>query len=395
MTAKADRHKVIIVGGGPAGLSTALHLLQQAPHLADDLLVIEAQQHPRPKLCGGALTFHGEEQLAALGLTLADVPAFVAHRMEFRLGNSAFTVPYQNAMRIFDRAVFDAALAAAARQQGVCIHSNERVQAVQVAADGVSVHTDYGRYQADVLVAADGAKSTVRRKLGMQHTSHVARLLRIMTPLDPANDPAWRDHNVIFDFSPVQRGIHGYIWHFPCYYNGQPTMNRGIFDSRLLQNHNKHHNGHNSHKPTLKQALDDDLQQRQVDRQDVPLEGHPVRWFDPNAEFARPRVLLIGDAAGVDPLFAEGISYAMEYGQIATQMMTEAFASGDFAFSGYRERLLSHRLGKLLHRRTTIARALYRQDFPALWSLLFRLAHYSPRRVQVMIGAAMAVLPPK
>ena len=390
MTVDAGRHKIIIVGGGPAGIATALHVLRQAPHLADDLLVIEAQRYPRPKLCGGALTFHGEEQLEAMGLTLADVPAFVAHRMEFRLGESAFTVPYQDAMRIFDRAVFDAALADAAREQGVCVHSNERVIDVQINNAGVTLTTTQATYQADVLVAADGAKSTVRRKLGLFHTGHVARLLRIMTPLDPATSQMWQDHSVVFDFSPARQGIHGYIWHFPCYFNGRPTMNRGIFDSRLLQNHNG-----NGHKPTLKQAFDTDLQRREVDTQDVPLEGHPVRWFDPQAQFSRPRVLLVGDAAGVDPLFAEGISYAMEYGAIAAQVISEAFAADDFTFAEYRQRLLNHRLGKLLHRRTLIARALYRQDLPALWSLLFRLAHYSPRRVQVMIGAGMAVLPPR
>lgn len=396
MQPNPTRYQVIIVGAGPAGLATGLHLARRAPQLADEMLILEAKQHPRAKLCGGAVTFHGEEQLQALGLTLADVPSYTAHRVRFQLGNTAFTVPHDAAMRIFDRAVFDAALADAADARGLRIQSRESLLDVTPVADGVEIETSNGRYHARVLVAADGAKSTVRRKLRLFSTGNVARLLRVMTPLDPENSVAWQSHTATFDFTPAKHGIQGYVWHFPCYYNGAPTMNRGIFDSRLLGERNGKHNGHanGTGRPSLKQYFMDELDGHAVSLDDVPLEGHPVRWFDPNGDFARPHVLLTGDAAGVDPLFAEGISYAMEYGAIAAAAIHAAFQREDFSFADYRARLLEHRLGKLLRRRTRIARAIYRQDVPALWSLLFRLADYSPRRVQHGIGSWMAVLPP-
>ena len=48
-------HDILIIGAGPAGLSTALHLAQLAPELVGRTLILEKAHHPRPKLCGGGL----------------------------------------------------------------------------------------------------------------------------------------------------------------------------------------------------------------------------------------------------------------------------------------------------------------------------------------------------
>ncbi|MEO0564075.1 MAG: hypothetical protein AAF125_18365, partial [Chloroflexota bacterium] len=126
----------------------------------------------------------------------------------------------------------------------------------------------------------------------------------------------------------------------------------------------------------------------------VTLRGHPVRWFHPDNEFARPHLLLVGDAAGVDPLFAEGISFAMEYGGIAADAVMRAFESEDYSFAGYGPSLLKHNMGRLLARRTWVARHLYGHRTPWAWQLLWRAASVSPHRVQQQIGNALAVLPP-
>lgn len=382
-----QRYKVIIVGGGPAGLGTALHIARERPDLAEDMLILEAREHPRPKLCGGGITVHGEEQLQRLGVEI-NTAAFTVHELVFRLGKQHLTIKHENAMRIFDRAEFDAALADVVTAKNLNLHSNERLLDIERAPDGVCVTTDKGTYFTTVLVAADGAKSTVRQKLKLHSGVGVARLLRIMTPIDTEREAIWQAGQAVFDFTCVQHNLQGYMWDFPVYVGGKPFMNRGIFDSRITPQPfgQRQHDG-------LKQIFADGLQLRDIDLKDAVLQGHPVRWFNRDAVFSQPHILLVGDAAGVDPLFAEGISYAMEYGGIAAACINEAFSRDDFAFRDYRQRLLDHQLGRLLGRRTLVARHLYQYRYPALWSLLWVLAGIAPRRIQRSFGASLALLP--
>lgn len=383
----AEQHKIIIVGGGPAGLGAALHLTRRMPWLVDELLVIEAATYPRQKVCGGGVTFHGEEQLRDLDIEI-DVPSFHVHRLVFRLGRQAFSATSADAMRIIQRKEFDAALARAVVTRGLHCRTGERVLDLIVREDGVTLVTAQGTYTADVVIGADGANSVVRQKLQLPAAAGVARLLRAMTPIEPTQTTAWQEHTAVFDFSCVLQGIQGYAWDFPCYVDGRPFMNRGIFDSRIEPEHRQP-----MQHGALKQAFTAGLNERQVDMHSFHLEGHPVRWFNPRAEFARPRVLLAGDAAGVDPLFAEGISYAMEYGVVIAAMVEEAFARRDFAFRNYRERLLHHRLGQSLKRRAAVARHLYRHQWPQFWSAIWQLASISPAVIKHAIGSSLDVLP--
>jgi len=47
---------VVIIGGGPAGTSAALHVQRLDPKLASRTILLEKSSHPREKICGGALT---------------------------------------------------------------------------------------------------------------------------------------------------------------------------------------------------------------------------------------------------------------------------------------------------------------------------------------------------
>ena len=347
-------HDVIIVGAGPAGISTALHLAQIAPHLTSRTLILEKAHHPRPKLCGGGLLPDAEVVLRSLGLDITEVPHVDVDWAHFDFDGKGMTMRGEKdgrfAFRTIRRHEFDAWLAGKARARGFLIHENTTVKRVTVTGSGVTLETDKGDYRARVVVGADGSNSVIRRAVIPHEDIHVARLLEIAT--EPK--PEYSFHiqgDSYFDFLHLPQGILGYTWDFPALENGQAVRIRGIFDSNVYK--------HKMAIP-LREALGDEFRRHGYDLADYTLEGHPLRWFEVKSAFSVPRILLVGDAAGADALFGEGISIALGYGQFAACTIQDAFARKDFSFSGYKPALLRSELGKALRRRTWFARFFYR-----------------------------------
>ena len=150
-------------------------------------------------------------------------------------------------------------------------------------------------------------------------------------------------------------------------------MNRGVFDSRAVPD---------KPKADLKEVLAESMAERGRDLDDYELKGHPIRWWSSDGVFSRPRVLLVGDAAGADPLMGEGISFALGYGEPAAAAIADAFARDDFSFAGYRQRLLAHPLFKQLSVRTRLARYAYLLNYPLVvrlgWSLMRLFLRFTP-----------------
>jgi flavin-dependent dehydrogenase len=78
--------------------------------------------------------------------------------------------------------------------------------------------------------------------------------------------------------------------------------------------------------------------------------SHPIRWFSHDVPIARPNVILVGDAAGIEPAFGGGIHLALSYGEIAAKALIQAFQTDDFSFRHYNDGLMSHYLGKHIRR---------------------------------------------
>jgi len=233
------------------------------------------------------------------------------------------------------------------------------------------VTTPKATFRAKVVIAADGSRSFVRRALGWDGDSHVARLLEVLTPESAHSRAEFRDGVAVFDFTPLGDGLQGYYWDFPSHIAGQPFMNRGVFDSRACPQRPR---------ADLKRILRDALDRRDRRLDDHELKGHPIRWWDRANRFAVPRVLLVGDAAGADPLMGEGISFALGYGEVAAAAVADAFARDDFSFATYRDRLLAHPLFTQLDARVRLARLLYRIASPRLMRLVWEIVCWRLRR---------------
>lgn len=349
---------ILIVGSGPSGTSTALHLVKNNPTWVERIVVVDKAVHPREKLCGGGVTHIGQNILARLGLPF-EPKSFEVREVRLLYEDQSYSFFGNPVFRIIRRDEFDHWLVKTAESLGVTVRQGEAVTDVVPHEDFVEVTTEKAIFHAKTVVAADGARSFVRRRLKWEDDSRVARLIEVLTPENAHIQPEFRDGVAVFDFTPMtDHQLQGYYWDFPSYVEGQPYMNRGVFDSRARPERPK---------ADLKETLKDALAARDRDLSKFKLKGHPIRWWGSDGRFAMPRVILVGDAAGTDPLFGEGISFALGYGEVAAEALADAFARQDFSFETYRERLRQHPLFVQLRIRTRLARFAYILKYPRLF----------------------------
>ncbi len=358
------RVDVLIVGSGPSGTSTALHLIKNDPAWAKRIVIVDKAIHPREKLCGGGITHMGTNILARLGLPF-EPDYFKVKEVRLNYQDRSYSLFGNPIFRIVRRDKFDHWLVQTAEKLGVRVRQGEAVKDITAHEDYVAVETDKATFHARVVVGADGSRSFLRRRLKWDDDSRVARLVEVLTPEDAMIQPEFRDGVAVFDFTYMTEGLQGYYWDFPSYVEGQPFMNRGLFDSRARPERPK---------ADLKKTLRESMAVRDRDLDDYQLKGHPIRWWSRDGRFARPHILLVGDAAGADPLFGEGISFALGYGEVAADTISDAFARQDFSFASYRERLLADPLFKQLDIRTRLARFAYLLKYPWLIRLGWRIA---------------------
>lgn len=132
-------HDVVVVGAGPAGSTLAVALARQGW----DVLLVERHDFPRHKVCGEFLSPEAQDTLRQLGLlqrlaTLA--PVSLSHvRLTTPAGSTLRTALPGQAWGL-SRYAMDAALATAARQQGVTLWTGTTVTAWQPRGHGYEVH---------------------------------------------------------------------------------------------------------------------------------------------------------------------------------------------------------------------------------------------------------------
>src|SRR6516165_2384052 len=333
----ADSADVLVVGAGPAGSSTAFHLAQSGL----DVLVLEKSVFPREKVCGDGLTPRAVKQLVTMGIPLDVADGWFPNKGLRIIGGGVrleLDWPELSAYPGFglvrNRLGFDETLARAAQKAGARLLEGVTVTGPVLDDDGritgVTAHAAGSgeaerSYSARLIVAADGNSSRLSLAMGLAKRDDRPMGVAVRTYY---TSPRHRDDYLEswLELWDGDRLLPGYGWIFGM---GDGTSNVGLGllnTSAAFQ--------HTDYRGLLKRwlaGMPAGWGYTEENRTE-PIRGAALPMgFNRTPHYTRG-LLLAGDAGGmVNPFNGEGIAYAMESGEIAARLITQALARPDLA----------------------------------------------------------------
>jgi geranylgeranyl reductase family protein len=319
---------VIVVGAGPSG-ATAARTLAQA---GVTVRLLDRSKFPRNKPCGGGISLRVLKRFPYLEPALSRIATHRVARLylEGPGGESAVIESDAPAALMIRRVEFDALLVDLAQEAGAELIEGADIVRAAVGDSGVALESRDGRrFEAPIVIAADGVHSLLARRLGLNpgwSASSVALDMMEETPRETLRDVDPSTLWVSYGFAPKagdqasgigNRGsgvAQGYAYIFPK----RDHVNVGV--GYVLDHYRRQID---TPPYELQRGFVDHLRARGV------MEGESVRRnFTPflipvGGPLRRPgqgRVLVAGDAGGfVNGFTAEGIYYAMVSGDLAAR----------------------------------------------------------------------------
>jgi geranylgeranyl reductase family protein len=295
-----ERFDVLVVGAGPAGSATAIHLARAGA----SVLIVDKATFPRDKPCGGGLTGRA---LRHAPCSVEPVVEHVVDRMVVR-ARYRTKVTRRSDARLIDmtqRRRLDLHLAEQAARAGADFRDGTAVSDVSADDDGVSARVGEATVRASFLVGADGANGVVAKAAGLGEGIVRGVALEGNVPWDALGREryertAWVELGVVPG---------GYGWVFP---KGDHA-NLGV-------------GGWMSEGPSLREHLDRLAREHGVDASMLEnVRGHRLPMRRLGSPAASGRVLLVGDAAGlVDPLSGDGMYEAF----VSARLAADAILAG-------------------------------------------------------------------
>lgn len=300
MTRPLDsRHDVLVIGGGPAGLSTAAALAARG---RDVVVLEEHAEVGRPVHCTGVL---GVQAFDELDLPRQPILA-VTGAAQFRYAHGEPVVVETDTIKaaVIDRGAFDAALARRAIDAGADVRTGARVDGLHVAADGVAA-TVRGQspVRARACVLACGANYRFNRELGLGLPRAYVQTAQLETPF-----PALPRIDVRLSRE-VAPG--GFAWAVPFERDGRPHVRLGLFCD----------NGAARRFAGFAAQV---ARECGVDPASLPAARLKMLPLGPVKRTVTDRVVAIGDAAGlVKPTTGGGIYYSILSGLLAADALDD------------------------------------------------------------------------
>ncbi len=336
--------EVAIVGGGPAGTSTALHLVRREGIAPSRIVILDKARFPREKPCAGAISQLGVDELASIGVSVR-VPSIEMRGVRVISGDDVGETIYPMGI-VVRRSEFDAQLLDDARADGVEVREGEGLKTIERIEGGHRIGTSTGTVTARLVAVCDGAGSTTRKVLGLKEPERKGHLYVLETEALEADTGVPRGL-VDFDLTVLDEGLEGYYWDFPTPLDGSTQVSRGIYHANL------------SARSDVKDVLGRSLERRGIDIAKVKLKPFPTRPFVPESKTWLPGLVFVGEAAGIDRTTGEGIAQAIAMGRIAARHVAEALTTRSRSFYGYDHEVRRSVVGRHMLQSAWLSRHVY------------------------------------
>ncbi len=336
-----ERADVVVVGAGPGGAATAAHLVRRGR----DVVLLDKESFPRDKVCGDGLTPRVVRELLDLGLVdeaTGRADGWATQKgLRIHGGHTVMELPWPQlddwpawgataSRRVFDATIARTAVRAGARlASGVTVTGPVWRDATETRAAGVAWRAEdadgtvrEGVVRAPVVIAADGPGSIMAKRLGVERSTTRPMAVGVRTYYRSRRwDDPWISS--FLDLTDADGGLlSGYGWVFPL---DDGTLNVGLG----LLSTSREFRGTNYRRMLAAWAGGMADEWDTTDENHVgPVLSGPIPMGFNRVPLHQRGVLLVGDAGGmVNPFNGEGISYAMEAGRLAADVVDRALTT--------------------------------------------------------------------
>ena len=326
------RYEAIVVGGGPAGSTTAYRLAGEGA----SVLLVDKATFPRDKPCGGGMTLRAVRQCP---VDPTPVVEELVDRVElrFRYRSAVVRGADRPVVWMTQRSRLDAFLLDAAQARGAEVREGVRVA---IEPGNIVVLGSGERVAGEVLVGADGANGITAKAVGLgEGIIHgVAYEGNVKYPIVSRERYAGR---LVLELADIPGG---YAWVFP---KGDHA-NVGV-------------GGWQSEGPKLKEHLRRACEAHGLDPAALEsLRGHRLPLRRPGTRIAGERALLVGDAAGlIDPVSGDGMYECFVSSKLAAASIMQLLAGTTTSVAPY-EHAVDRELGPLHYASWKLKKALDR-----------------------------------